>query len=875
MVPARAPMGTIVDALKRLFGAQDSRSDPENVEGLRADFRVRYHNFKLLLGANNRALDAMAGMERALRSSEPFGMGFVRGSATTVAVNVLQMVRNLEALAPGSYPTLLPRFRAIHEEISGLLAAAPPDASSPMVVPLRQLDRSRAHEVGNKMAVLGEVASRLRLPVPSGFVVTTTGYARFLQHNDLQAEIDRRIQAAGADALDEMLALSSSIQQFVIAAPVPDELASAILEGYRALERECGAGVRVSMRSSALGEDSDAASFAGQYRSSLDVDVDELLQTYKEIVASKYTLQAMTYRYTRGIPDSVVAMCVGCMVMVDAVAGGVAYSRSPVNPSDPSVLVTAVRGLPKRVVDGAGLPDVFRVPREASGRSLPREPAVSMASSGASGEPPSGDQAVDRGAPASITGEEAGAVARLAMVLEAHFGPPQDVEWAMDRERRIFILQCRPVRLSEARDAGAQEAQADAQGAVLLRGGVTVSPGVGCGPARVIRQAADLLRFEEGDVLFTAQPLPMWAPVLDRAAAVVTEQGSIAGHLASVARELQVPALFALQGAVGAVCDRALVTVDADQRVIYAGRAEPVLRRAHPRPDLMEGSPVYAALNQVSRCVVPLTLHDPESPSFHPDSCETLHDITRFCHEKAVEEMFRFGRDHRFSERSSKQLVTDVPMQLWVINLDDGFKREVTGRLVSIDDIASTPMLALWEGMSAIPWEGPPPVDAGGFMSVMFQATANPELDPAVAGSYAERNYFMVSRQFCTLQSRFGFHFATIEALVGERPGENYASFRFRGGAADQARRVARVDLIGDLLGDYGFRVEKNGDALHARAEGLAEPIMIRKLRILGYLVHHTRQLDMVMANPAVAEERKLRMSRDIDSILGRWVCAP
>ena len=131
--------------------------------------------------------------------------------------------------------------------------------------------------------------------------------------------------------MDQLFSLSAQIQQHIIRAGMPADLETAILSAYAELEKKEGQGVKVSLRSSALGEDSGQNSFAGQYRSELNVSSDNLIQAYKEIAASKYSPQAIIYRLNRGIRDRDIDMCVGCMSMVNAVAGGVVYSRNPLD----------------------------------------------------------------------------------------------------------------------------------------------------------------------------------------------------------------------------------------------------------------------------------------------------------------------------------------------------------------------------------------------------------------------------------------------------------------------------------------------------------------------------------------------------------------
>lgn len=863
-------MPSIRHILHRWFRRPAPSLSPPDVEALRLAFQARYHQFKLLLGANNKALEIMSEIQAALAGEAPFGMTFVRSRCTRLSATVFAIVRHLNDLAPGAYTALFDRFRQIEAEVNRHVAPPPVSWEGSLVLPLAEVRPAQAHLVGAKMANLAVLAERLGLAPPGGFVVTAAGFARFMAHSDLQTEINRRLQAADVQRPDELYALSAGLQQLIIRAEIPEALQTAI---EAAVAEMAMAGTRppaLAVRSSALGEDEAGTSFAGQYRSQLNVNPEHLLQAYKEVVASKYGVTAMRYRLARGIRDEDVAMCVGCMPMIDAVAGGVVYTRNPLKPDEDEILIHSAWGLPKSVVDGGVAADLFVVRRHPEPAIMAQQvgdKAIRFACHPDEGLNRLETAAADRRRP-SLDPEQVLALARLAAVAEKDQGGARDLEWAMDHQGRIHLLQCRPLQLHPASTAQRADPSAVAAPA-LLRGGRTASAGVGAGPVFVAQRDADALAFPSGAVLVAAQALPRWASLLDRAAAVVTEQGSIAGHLANVAREFGVPALMGLDGAVTALAGAGVVTVDADGHAVYGGRIPSLLaavsRAVHP----MAGSPVYEALRGAADYIVPLNLLDPDAPTFQPGHCRTFHDITRFCHEKAVHEMFSFGKHHEFPERSSKQLFTRIPMQWWVLDLDDGLARQSAGPYARLEDIVSIPMLALWEGITAFPWEGPPPVDGRGLMSVMFQATANRALVPTVRSSFANRNYFMISRHYCSLQSRLGFHFCTVEALVGDRPGENYATFRFKGGAADEGRRVQRVAFVGEILQDHGFTVSIREDALAARIEDERPEPICRTLKILGYLIIHTRQLDMVMAsNDTVARYRR-RIEDQIRQLTG------
>jgi pyruvate,water dikinase len=745
-------------------------------------------------------------MEHALRESQSFGMSFIRGNCTAISINVYKIIENMNEIAPNRYKLLYDSFNKIENRLNRVLKERKKFVRGELVLPLKTVNKEMADQVGSKMANLGEIMNRVGLPVPEGFMITASAYYLFMEHNNLQEEINRRIQPLDLDDMEMLHRASADVQQLIIKSLLPDELEEAILSAYSRLEEKTEKGINVSLRSSALGEDMENASFAGQYSSRLNISKKFLSHSYKEILASKYSPQAITYRLNMGFRDEDIAMCVGCMAMVEAISSGVMYSRDPGN----------IRNNLKREIHS----------KDQKFVCFPEEGVCRMALVGDEKDDP------------SITNDQALFLSGLAARLEDHYGCPQDIEWSIDKNGIVKILQSRPLRQLDSESIVIKEVfDIEAEQPIILKGGVTASPGVASGPAFLVNTTVDVLRFPSDAILIAQHALPRWASLLSRAAAVVTDRGGVAGHLATVSREFNLPALF---------------TVDADGKKVYKGRVESLLKEATiKRKSIMKGSPVYNTLEKVLEHIAPLNLTDPDAKNFRPEECRTYHDITRFCHEKAVKEMFNFGKDHHFSERSSKQLVCEVPMRWWVIDLEDGYKEQIDSETVKLENIASIPMLALWKGIIAVPWKGPPPVDTKGLASIMLRSTMDPSLGLTRRSRYGERNYFLISKHFCNLTSHFGYHFSTIETFLTERPKENYVSLNFKGGGADYNRRVGRVIFIERILKEFGFRVNINGDCIIARLEGHDQDFSIERLKVLGYLTVHTRQLDMIMANHA------------------------
>lgn len=849
----------VLKRLRRWLGrGEPPAPDPAELareEEFKVRLRERCARFRRLLSANKSALEAMSDVEERLAGVKPFGMDYVRAASTRTVTAVFQMVRELNALSDNGYASLQEAFDRIRGDMERLLALPEHAARGPLILPLADVRLTDLPRVGGKMANLGELAANVGLDVPDGFAVTVAAYYRFMEYNGLRSELERRIQATDMRSLDEVFSLSAALQQCVLAAPLPPDLEAAVTEAVEAMKERAGDDLLLALRSSAVGEDALGVTFAGQYRSELNVPPEEACEVWKEIVASKYAVTAMSYRYQRGIPDDAAPMSVGVLAMVRAGAGGVAYSRDPVAASrgQERVVLNAVPGLPQAVVDGAVTPDVFVFSRENPPRLLEKHPA-------------------DAAAAPSLTAVQAAELARVALALEEYYNEPQDVEWALEAgDGRIMVLQSRPLREADGgpdRGEGAQATELPPGLTVLAGGGVPVSPGVGMGPAFVARKEADMLSFPEGGVLVVERAYPRWATLLARASGLVSETGGMAGHLASVAREYRLPAVFSLPDACRLLENAGDVTLDANRNVVLAGRQAQLIPPMAAPPNLMAGSPVYLRLEALAQLMTPLHLLDPDAPEFAPQHCRSLHDITRFCHEKAVRLMF--DDDAGVGRRMGKQLKAGVKLQYWVVDMGGGFTRTVGGPVVDLSEIASAPMLALWEGMVAVPWAGPPSSGAAGFMSVVFESAMNPELESTAPTTMAERNFFIIGDRYMILQARYGYHFCTVECLAGEDSHENFVNFQFKGGAADRERRRLRARMLAGLLEGHGFRADVKDDSLFAVAEGFDAAETLRKTRLLGYLLIHSRQVDMIMRESAKAEALRKKLAGDMDALAGK-----
>ena len=168
----------------------------------------------------------------------------------------------------------------------------------------------------------------LNMPVPDGFAISTYAYRVFIEKQVLGKEVRKRLASLNIHDSHALSRISREIQEAILTAPIPEELEEAIFRAYSRLAAAEGDDILVSVRSSAVGEDTDT-SFAGQYATALNVLPDRLLATYAEVLASKFTPEAIFYWKDKGFDEEDIPMAVACQKMICARASGVIYSQDP------------------------------------------------------------------------------------------------------------------------------------------------------------------------------------------------------------------------------------------------------------------------------------------------------------------------------------------------------------------------------------------------------------------------------------------------------------------------------------------------------------------------------------------------------------------
>ena len=459
-----------------------------------------------------------------------------------------------------------------------------------MILWFDELEMKDVPLVGGKSASLGEMTTKTQVPVPYGFATTAEAYRIFLRASGL----DQKIQDLVAELNDDvengqkLREICEKIRESIIKAPMPKEIAEEIRVAYGKLAERVGEeNPYVAIRSSATAEDLPDASFAGQQESYLNITgPDEVIHKVQECYASTFTDRAVYYRTKKGFDHLEVALSAVVQMMVFSEASGVMFTVDVANGDDTKVMIEAAWGLGEYVVQGIVTPDCYWVNKAdltVAKKDIVMQKIMWARKKGGGCE----EQTVplEKQEQVVLNDDQIAELTRYALSIEKHYGGYMDMEWGMDENGKLWLLQARPETVwSRKNVAGSQPIQkedAPMQERKVLIKGLPASPGRVSGKVRVILDPADIDEFQQGEILVTEMTAPDWVPAMKRALAIVTDSGGMTCHASIVSRELGIPCVVGSKSrgdAATLILKTGMeVTVDATNGVVYEGRLEDLI----------------------------------------------------------------------------------------------------------------------------------------------------------------------------------------------------------------------------------------------------------------------------------------------------------
>lgn len=821
-----------------------------NKNAQQPSFNVFFETFQKSLALNNQVLEFIAGMEDKLSGDYIFDSQYIQSACRKVSNLVHALIVNLNTMAPSKYLELHDAFQKIDQEVKMELAGRTPIPPSEEILAYQLINRDMEAVVGSKNATLAEIKNVLGLLTPNGFAITTQAFDNFFKYNKLWDKVSA-LTGSWQNRDLSTVQVADQLQKFIREGKIQPSLKKSIARALESLYSQTGRKkCCLALRSSAWGEDSEA-SFAGQYLSLLNQSDADIMKGYKAILASMYSESAMTYRRYKGFSESEVVMAVGCQIMVNARISGVMFTFDPAASKADRMLITSVWGLGALSADGRMAADRYSVSRRFPYQHTTLQVAcknqkLALNEDGKTEIIPVPEDIQNT---PCLTSDQLRTLAEYGLMIEKQFKTPQDIEFAVDNDGLLFILQARPLNIKFDRTLMSRSLPGimEKYPVLLDNKGIIVQKGIAIGKVFKVQQDQDLDKFPDGAILVAKYTSPRFVKVIRKATGILTDVGSATGHMATIAREFRVPAVVNTQGAMALLHNGQEITLDADENKVYDGIIK-ALYDYYLMEEPIEETYEYRLLRRVLKKTGVLNLLDPSSKNFTPAGCRTFHDIIRFIHEKIVEELI--NRQYYRSEDPKTATVTlklAVPLHLALVDIDGGLAAEKNSPDICPEQIVSVPMYAFTQGLLAQgAWSTEPmAVDFGSFMSSMTRTFSTSLSNPKEIG----QNLAVLSKQYANISLRLGYHFNMIDAYINDTPNNNYAYFRFFGGVTDPTRRSRRAQFLAEVLSQNDFIVERRGDLVVARVKKLTTRRMQQKLYLLGVLVAFSRQLDVQMVS--------------------------
>ncbi len=804
-------------------------SDKSGLIKDKTDFTSRYHyeTFRSVLRKNSIILQSMADLEADLNFMHQSNI-LIRNPVKRLVDESLLMVQELNILTGNRYKKLYDAVEAIRQKIFSTFKTDTTSTARPLAVLIDSEDIMDSSLVGGKS--FGIAALRRYFPklVPPAFTITTEAYRMFVKENGLNDRI--RMLINNLDIIKDPDLFNSRVETLrclFLKGTVPKAVCD-LISKY-ALQIDTGNSMLWAVRSSAVCED-NLFTFAGQFDTDLNVCASNLKSAYKKILAGRFTNRAVRYMIHHGIREVDTLMAVLFMPMIEPDFSGVIYTNDPLKPASENMIVNAVPGLSHEMIQGKKEADMFFLSRE----ELPGLLNEIQAFDSESMRPVYSTHPSE-----SVLKEIAGVSFKLSKI----FGHDMDIEWAVEKDGKIWLLQSRKLQINKTERK--PEAGNRRKNIPVLEGGSTIFPGRAVGHVEYIKDENKPTLEQKGAVLIVKQASLKLASILPDIGALIVEKGSPVGHLATLIRELSVPCLFKAGEGIWIFKPGEIISIDTATRKIYRGSQwDDVRKRVLVRINA-DKKRIYSG--QLYDLVLKLNLTDPNSSNFKPKKCRSIHDVTRFIHEMSVRSMFSFGdSQNRLWRRNAVTLKTPIPIKIKLLDLDESIEK--SKKKLNLLHVKSVPFQALWKGISdpRVIWNKRT-IEGTSFLPPDFE-------EQIMGGTEGPRrrkdtNYFIVAKDYLNFNARFVYHYALIDAVTCPWPENNYVNFRFRGGASNKDRLNRRGLFLESVLRLSNFEVNRRGDLVTSWFRYNSQNDSESALEMLGRLMACSRQLDMLLTN--------------------------
>lgn len=453
---------------------------------------------------------------------------------------------------------------------------------------------------GGKGANLAEMYNA-DLPVPPAFIITAQAFVTFLRESDIKNKILSIVNAIDLENTTQLETKAKEIQNIIITSEMPKALAEEIVDSYSNLgidKREMettkasevlslaetkGEPCFVAVRSSATTEDLSTASFAGQQETFLNIKGDKaLIEAVKKCWASLFTARAIYYRTKKGFSHETSYIAVVIQRMVDSEKSGVMFTINPMTNNKNEIVIETVFGLGEGVVSGTIEPDSYVIDKKNLAILKKRLGLKKLRFvKDKEGNTIKEELPEDEQKKEVLTNSELKGLANYGLEIEEHYKWPQDIEWAIEKNK-IYIVQSRPVTTIEK-----EVKKVQVEGKVLIEG-LAASNGIAYGIVKIIKDLKDLNKITSGDVLVTRMTNPDMVVTMQKAKAIVTDEGGLTAHAAIVSREIGLPCIVGTKNATHILKDGELITVDGTNGRVYEGKVEAKREAKPPRPALAQ-----------------------------------------------------------------------------------------------------------------------------------------------------------------------------------------------------------------------------------------------------------------------------------------------